>query len=67
MASPALVTDVLEVGAPREEACGATGGGVRFGAEELGSPTEEQIAFCIVAMRDVADTLGLRENQAASV
>src|SRR6202051_5121168 len=39
---------------------------VRKGAEELGSPIEEHIAFCIAAMRDVADALGLRGNQVAS-
>ena len=38
---------------------------VRKGAEELGIPLEEHIAFCIAAMRDVADALGLRGNQAA--
>ena len=39
------------------------------GAEELGIPLEEHIAFCIAAMRDAADPLGLRGNldsQAAS-
>ena len=42
---------------------------VRKGAEELGIPLEEHIAFCIAAMRENADTLGLRGNigaQAAS-
>jgi putative nucleotidyltransferase with HDIG domain len=42
---------------------------VRKGAEELGVPLEEHIAFCIAAMRENADTLGLRGNigaQAAS-
>lgn len=29
------------------------------GAEELGVPLEEHLAFCIIAMRGVADTLGL--------
>jgi len=29
------------------------------GAEELGVPLEEHIAFCIAAMREVADSLGL--------
>jgi putative nucleotidyltransferase with HDIG domain len=42
---------------------------VRKGAEELGIPLEEHIAFCIAAMRQNADALGLRGNigtQAAS-
>jgi putative nucleotidyltransferase with HDIG domain len=42
---------------------------VRKGAEELGIPCEEHIAFCIAAMRENADALGLRGNlgtQAAS-
>ena len=38
---------------------------VRKGAEELGIPLEEHIAFCIAAMREAADALGLRGNQAA--
>jgi putative nucleotidyltransferase with HDIG domain len=38
---------------------------VRKGAEELGVPLEEHIAFCIAAMREVADSLGLRGNLAA--
>src|SRR4029077_1125667 len=33
---------------------------VRKGAEELGVPMEEHIAFCIAAMRERADALGLR-------
>ena len=33
---------------------------VRKGAEELGVPLEEHIAFCIAAMREQADALGLR-------
>ena len=33
---------------------------VRKGAEELGVPIEEHIAFCIAAMRESADALGLR-------
>jgi putative nucleotidyltransferase with HDIG domain len=33
---------------------------VRKGAEELGIPIEEHIAFCISAMREAADALGLR-------
>jgi putative nucleotidyltransferase with HDIG domain len=33
---------------------------VRKGAEELGVPLEEHIAFCIAAMREHADALGLR-------
>jgi putative nucleotidyltransferase with HDIG domain len=39
---------------------------VRNGAAELGIPIEEHIAFCIAAMRNAADALGLRGNQAAS-
>jgi putative nucleotidyltransferase with HDIG domain len=35
---------------------------VRKGAEELGIPLEEHIAFCIGAMRENADALGLRGN-----
>jgi putative nucleotidyltransferase with HDIG domain len=35
---------------------------VRRGAEELGLPIEEHIAFCIQAMRENADALGLRGN-----
>lgn len=38
---------------------------VRKGAEELGVPLEEHIAFCIAAMRDVADSLDLRGKQGA--
>ena len=33
---------------------------VRKGAEELGVPLEEHIAFCIAALRERADALGLR-------
>ena len=33
---------------------------VRKGAEELGIPIEEHIAFCIAALRENADALGLR-------
>ncbi len=39
---------------------------VRKGAEELGVPIEEHIAFCIAAMREAADMLGLRGSQSAS-
>jgi predicted hydrolase (HD superfamily) len=35
---------------------------VRKGAVELGIPLEEHIAFCIAAMRENADALGLRGN-----
>jgi putative nucleotidyltransferase with HDIG domain len=35
---------------------------VRKGTEELGIPLEEHIAFCIAAMRENADALGLRGN-----
>ena len=35
---------------------------VRKGAEELGIPLEEHIAFCIQALRENADALGLRGN-----
>jgi putative nucleotidyltransferase with HDIG domain len=35
---------------------------VQKGAEELGIPLEEHIAFCIAAMRENADALGLRGN-----
>jgi putative nucleotidyltransferase with HDIG domain len=38
---------------------------VRKGAEELGVPIEEHIAFCIAAMRTAADALGLRGTHAA--
>ena len=39
---------------------------VRKGAEELGIPLEEHIAFCIAALRENADTLGLRGTIDAS-
>jgi len=38
---------------------------VRKGAEELGIPLEEHIAFCIAALRENADALGLRGSIAA--
>jgi predicted hydrolase (HD superfamily) len=38
---------------------------VRKGAEELGVPLEQHIAFCIAAMRENADALGLRGNLGA--
>ena len=36
------------------------------GAEELGIPLEDHIAFCIAAMRDAADSLGLAGRAGAS-
>jgi putative nucleotidyltransferase with HDIG domain len=39
---------------------------VQKGAEELGIPLEEHIAFCIAAMRENADALGLRGSIAAA-
>src|SRR5215467_4933122 len=39
---------------------------VRNGAAELGIALEEHISFCIKAMRENADALGLRGNLAAS-
>jgi predicted hydrolase (HD superfamily) len=33
---------------------------VRKGAEEVGVPLEEHVQFCIAAMRENADALGLR-------
>jgi putative nucleotidyltransferase with HDIG domain len=39
---------------------------VTKGAEELGVPLEEHIAFCIAAMREQADALGLRGGIATS-
>jgi predicted hydrolase (HD superfamily) len=33
---------------------------VRKGAEELGVPLEEHVGFCIAALREHADVLGLR-------
>jgi putative nucleotidyltransferase with HDIG domain len=38
---------------------------VRKGAEELGVPLEEHIAFCITAMRATAHALGLERKSAA--
>ncbi|HVO59004.1 MAG TPA: HDIG domain-containing protein [Dongiaceae bacterium] len=38
---------------------------VKNGAEEIGLPLEEHIAFCIAAMRENADALGLRGNLGA--
>jgi putative nucleotidyltransferase with HDIG domain len=39
---------------------------VRDGAAELGIPIEEHITFCIAAMRENADALGLRGNLSAA-
>src|SRR5262249_24501131 len=39
---------------------------VHKGAEELGVPLEEHIAFCIAAMRENADALGLRGSISTS-
>jgi len=39
---------------------------IRNGAAELGVPIEEHIAFCIAAMRENADALGLRGNLPAA-
>jgi predicted hydrolase (HD superfamily) len=39
---------------------------IRQGAGELGIPLEEHIAFCIDAMRAIADQLGLTANATAS-
>jgi putative nucleotidyltransferase with HDIG domain len=39
---------------------------VRNGATELGLPLDEHIAFCIQAMRENADALGLRGNLPAA-
>ena len=33
---------------------------VRKGAEELGVPLEQHVQFCIAALRENADALGLR-------
>jgi putative nucleotidyltransferase with HDIG domain len=38
---------------------------LRKGAEELGIPLEEHMAFCILALRENADALGLRGNLTA--
>ncbi len=39
---------------------------VRKGAEKLGVPLEEHIAFCIAALRENADAIGLRGNVPAA-
>ncbi|MGH9402648.1 MAG: HAD family hydrolase, partial [Terriglobia bacterium] len=39
---------------------------IRQGAEELGVPLEEHVAFCIAAIRGVAEPLGLIPGQAAA-
>jgi len=41
---------------------GVSRGDLRKGAEEIGIPIEEHIAFCIAAMREAADALGLHGN-----
>jgi putative nucleotidyltransferase with HDIG domain len=58
----------LEVGSVKKRlkdkafARGVSRDDVLKGAEELGIPLEEHIAFCIAAMRENADALGLRGN-----
>lgn len=39
---------------------------IRQGAEELGLPLDEHVAFCIAAMRAAAEPLGLTSSQAAA-
>ncbi len=39
---------------------------IRQGAEELGVPLEEHVAFCIAAMQSIADKLGLASAPAAT-
>lgn len=39
---------------------------IRQGAEELGIPLDEHVAFCITAMRAVAEPLGLTAGRAAA-
>lgn len=39
---------------------------IRLGAEELGIPLEEHIAFSIAAMRGIADSLGLAPSQTSA-
>jgi len=60
----------LEVGSVKKRlkdkafARGVSREDVRKGAEELGIPLEEHIAFCIAAMREDAEALGLAGNLA---
>jgi putative nucleotidyltransferase with HDIG domain len=62
----------LEVGSVKKRmkdkafARGVNRDDVRKGAEELGIPLDEHIAFCIAAMRGIADVLGLRGNLATA-
>jgi putative nucleotidyltransferase with HDIG domain len=54
------VSSVLKRLKDKAFASGVSREDVRRGAEELGLPLEEHIAFCVAAMREAADSLGLR-------